>query len=105
MTNTALTLTGAGTAGAAVRACGGGGGTDNGSLDETEVYHFCAKMGLKLTAAQAAEAVAEMELADMKDGAACSACQPPRARARGGEGGAPLGPSPSPDATPAAAVM
>ena len=24
----------------------------NGSLDATEIYHFCAKMGLKLTAAQ-----------------------------------------------------
>ena len=40
----------------------------NGSLDSTEVQQFAAKIGLKLTMAEAEEAVNEMELTEKKDG-------------------------------------
>ena len=40
----------------------------NGSLDSTEVQQFAAKIGLKLTMAEAEEAVSEMELTEKKDG-------------------------------------
>ena len=40
----------------------------NGSLDSAEVQQFAAKIGLKLTMAEAEEAVNEMELTEKKDG-------------------------------------
>lgn len=40
----------------------------NGSLDSTEIQQFAAKIGLKLTMAEAEEAVGEMELTEKKDG-------------------------------------
>jgi Ca2+-binding EF-hand superfamily protein len=40
----------------------------NGSLDSTEIQQFAAKIGLKLTMAEAEEAVAQMELTEKKDG-------------------------------------
>jgi Ca2+-binding EF-hand superfamily protein len=42
--------------------------TGNGSLDPAEVQQFAAKIGLKLSMAEAEEAVSQMELTEKKDG-------------------------------------
>jgi hypothetical protein len=41
---------------------------NSGFLDTEEVFHFCAKLGLKFTREQACQALDEMELDDSRDG-------------------------------------